>query len=229
MVAAAQPSIDQQVQRIIAYANDYRNKVPSLECDETILSQKVVSGKVKQTVKIETTLRELRDETQPGGFTDSYTYKLVNGKPAKPNFKRPYFVYNVFSNSLNIGEKPLPACFDYRFSTIDDGRTQQFTIDSKSVVIDPACSKIPNDYHKIMLIDTASGAVRHVERTMSPQYAQMALEIPWIVIDYAPQKLGDQTFWLPIRFEARDQLNQGRMIATYSNFHRYQATARILP
>lgn len=224
-----QESNEERIRAVIAYAQAYRAHLPSLECDEAMISQRVKNGKVKWTVNIKATLRELRDENEPGGFRDDYTFKSVNGKPAKPNFRRPYFVHNVFANSLGIGESPLPACFDYRFATLEGGRTLQFNIDSRPGVRDPACQKIPDDYHKMMLIDTASGAVRHVERHLSAQYADRNLEIPNVTIDYAPQSLGDETYWLPVRFEASDLNQEGRMIATYSNFHRYMGVAKILP
>jgi hypothetical protein len=230
LLVTAQPTFDeQQVLRVIAYAQAYREHLPSLECDETMLSQRVIKGKVRQEVKIEATLRETRDENEPGGFKDDYTFKSVDGKPAKPHFKTPYFVHNVFANSLGIGDSPLPACFNYRFATLDDGRTLQFNIDSKPGAHAPACKKIPDDYHKTMLIDAASGAVRRVERHISPQFADYALEIPNVTIDYAPQSLGEETFWLPTRFEASDLHQQGRIIATYSNCHRYIGETTILP
>jgi hypothetical protein len=228
-----QASEDEQLRRVFAYTQAYRERLPSLECDETMLSQRVKNGKVRRQVRIKATLRELRDENEPGGFRDEYTLKSGNGKPAKsgkPDFSSlPYFVYHVFANSLGIGESPRPACFDYRFATLDDGRTLQFNIDSKPGVPDPSCKKIPDDYHKMMLIDTASGAVRRVERRLSPDFADSHMEIPYVAIDYAPQKLGEETFWLPVRFEAIDLHQQGRMIASYSNFHRYTAVAKVLP
>jgi hypothetical protein len=225
---AQQTSNEEQVRRVIAYAQAYRAHVPSLECDETMLSQSVKDGKVKRQVKIKATLRELRDENEPGGFRDDYTFKSGDGKPAKPDSRTPYFVYNVFANSLGIGDSPRPTCFNYRFATVDDGRTLQFNIDSKPGVRDPSCTKIPDDYHKMMLIDTASGAVRHVERRISAQYADNNLEIPNVAIDYAPHKLGEETFWLPTRFEAIDLHQQGRMVATYSNCHRYTVVSKIV-
>jgi len=223
-----------QVRQVIAYAKAYRANVPSLECDETMLSQRVIKGKVKWEVKIKATFRELRDETEPGGFKDDYTFLSVDGKRAKPHFKPPYFVYNVFANSLGIGDTPRPACFDYRFTPLDGGRTMQFNIDVRAGdgrpgPRDPSCAKIPDEYHKVMLIDTASGAVRHVERRISAAFADEKDEIPYVAIDYAPQKLGEDTFWLPVRFEASDADQQGRMIATYSNFHRYAGVTRVLP
>jgi hypothetical protein len=229
LVAAQQTFDEEQIRRVIAYAQAYREHLPSLECDETMLSQRVKNGKVKWEVKIKATLREFRDDNERGGFRDDYTFKSVDGKPAKPNFKRPYLVYNVFANSLGIGESPLPNCFNYRFTTMDDGRTLQFNIDSRPGVRDSSCKKIPDDYHKMMLIETASGAVRRVERRISPQFANKNLEIPNITIDYAPQRLGEEIFWLPVRFEASDLNQEGRMIATYSNFHRYTGVAKVLP
>jgi hypothetical protein len=229
LVTAQQTFNEDQVRRVIAYAQAYREHLPSLECDEMMLSQRVKNGKVKWEVKIKATLRELRDENEPGGFRDDYTFKSVDGKPAKPNFRTPYFVYNVFANSLGIGESPRPNCFNYRSATLDDGRTLQFNIDSKPGLRDASCKKIPDDYHKMMLIDTASRAVRRVERRISPQFADNNLEIPYVIIDYAPQRLGEETFWLPVRFEASDVDQEGRMIATYSNFRRYIGVPKILP
>jgi hypothetical protein len=221
---------EEQLRRVIAYAQAYRKRLPSLECDELMLSQQVKNGKVKREVKIKATLREFRDESEPGGFRDDYTFRARNGKTAKLNLSGlPYFAYNVFANSVGVGESPLPACFDYRFGTLDDGRTIQLNIDSKPGVLNAFCKKIPDDYHKTMLLDTTSGAVRHVERRISPEFADANLEIPYITIDYAPEKLGDEVFWLPTRFEAIDLHQQGRMVATYSNCHRYTVDSRILP
>ena len=210
LASAQQISNEEQVRRVIAYVQAYREHLPSLECDETMLSQRVRNGKVKSEVRIKATLRELRDENEPGGFKDNYTFKTVNGKPAKPNFKTPYFVYNVFANSLGIGESPRPACFDYSFATLDDGRTLQFNIDLRPGAHGRSCSKIPDDYHKTMLIDVASGAVRRVERRISPEFADANLEIPYVLIDYAPQKLGDETFWLPVRFRGQRSSSGGK-------------------
>jgi hypothetical protein len=226
---AQQSSDDPRLAQIIAYARSYREHLPSLECDETMLSQSVKKGKVKEQVKIAATLRELRDESEAGGFRDEYTFKTVNGKAARLHFKKPYFVYNVFANSLGIGDSAQPRCFDYRFTQLDDGKTLQFNMDLKSSIPFGLCSKIPDDYRKMMLIDVASGAVRRVERSISPAYAAKTLEIPYVAIDYAPQQLGEETFWLPVRFEASDPVQEGRMIATYSNFHRYNGVAKIVP
>lgn len=213
LVVGQQISNEEQLRRIISYTQAYREHLPSLECDETMLSQRVRKGKVKQEVKIKATLRELRDENEPGGFRDDYTLKTVDGKPAPPDFSTstlPYFVYKAFANGLAIGENPRPTCLDYRFATLDDGRTLQFNIDSKpqTGIPDPSCRKIPDDYHKMMLIDTPSGAVRRVERHISPQYADYNLEIPDITIDYGPQRLANRPFGFPCALRPTISINK---------------------
>src|SRR5450755_1292907 len=40
-------AIDEVLSRLIAYSKDYRTKLPSLECDESIVSQQVKGDKVK--------------------------------------------------------------------------------------------------------------------------------------------------------------------------------------
>jgi hypothetical protein len=226
-----QTSNEEQVRQVIAYTQAYRQHLPSLECDETMVSQRVRNGKVRRQVKIKATLRELRDEKEPGGFRDEYTFNSIDGKKAKANFDTstlPYFVYKAFANGIGIGESLLPACLSYRFATLDNGRTRQFNIDSRQNFRDASCSKIPDDYHKMMLIDAGSGVVRRVERRMSADFADSNLEIPYIAIDFAPQKLGEETFWLPTRFDAVDLHQQGEMIATYSNCHRYTVVSKMV-
>ena len=62
-----------------------------------------------------------------------------------------------------------------------------------------------------------------------PEVAATSSEAYFGGIDYAPQKLGEQTFWLATRFYTHDAKNTGRMLATYSNGHRYIGELKILP
>jgi len=185
LVTGQQTSDEEQVRRVFAYTQAYQQHLPSLECDEALFSQRVKNGKVKREVKIKATLRELRDEKEPGGFRDDYTFKSVDGKPANPNFSTgtlPYFVYNAFANGLGIGEY-RPACFSYHFETLDNGRTLQFNIDSKPDVGDASCGKIPDDYHRMTLSHAATGGVRRGERRLCTGCAANPLGTPSSPID----------------------------------------------
>ena len=80
LVIGQQTSTEEQLRRVIAYTQAYRQHLPSLECDETMLSQRVKKGKVKREVKIKATLRELRDENEPGGAAQDHLYQHRSGK-----------------------------------------------------------------------------------------------------------------------------------------------------
>jgi hypothetical protein len=144
LVIGQQTSNEEQVRRVFAYTQAYRQHLPSLECDETMLSQSVKNGKVKREVKIKATLRELRDENEPGGFRDNYTFKSVNGKPGGPNLGTlPYFVYNAFANGLGIGESPRPTCFNYGFATLATGEHSNSTSTPNRAFVIPPARKSP--------------------------------------------------------------------------------------
>ena len=47
------PRVAALLDRLQAYAKDYREHLPSLSCDESLTSQLIEKGKVKQEVKAE--------------------------------------------------------------------------------------------------------------------------------------------------------------------------------
>jgi hypothetical protein len=93
----------------------------------------------------------------------------------------------------------------------------------------PSCARLPEGFDRIIIADPATGRVLHTERTIAPEAAAADLGVYFGAIDYAPQKLGEQAFWLPSRFYSHDANNTGRMFATYSNCHRYTGELKILP
>jgi hypothetical protein len=222
------PTAEQLLPRVADYARQYRARMPSLECDESIVSRRVKGRKVKWEVRVEATLREVRD-AQQDDFTDHYTYKTVDGKPPQPHFKVPYLVESAFVNAIGFSSGYLPACYDYRVSSDDGGAKLQLQLDAKQDLSDPSCKNTFEGFHKVVVVDAKSGIVERVERSMSARAAAQNHESFYAVIEYAPQQLGGETFWLPVRFESHDAKNEGRMVATYSNFHRFVGEMKILP
>jgi len=222
------PTVDELLPRVFAYSQQYRQSVPSFEADESAVSQLVKNGQIKWEVRLQMTLRELRDESRPGEFVDRYTFHLVEGMPPRKHFKLPYFVQGVFSSAIGFGRPEEQNCYDYRVSPGDTASTVRLELWVKTRPLPPNCNDVPEDFRKTVVVDVASGAVLHVTRSMSPRAARERHEIVFGTVDYAPQKLGDETFWLPVRFESHDEKNEGRMIATYSNFHRYASTAKVV-
>lgn len=222
------PTVDELLPRVLAYAQQYRQSVPSFEADESAVSQQVKDGRIKWEVRLEMTLRELRDESRPGGFVDHYNFNLVDGMPPQKHFKLPYFVQGVFSSAIGFGRPEEQTCYDYRVSPGDSASTIRLELWVKTRPLPPNCNDVPEDYRKTLVVDAATGRILHLTRSMSPRDAHQRHEIVFASVDYAPQKLGDETFWLPVHFESHDEKNEGRMTATYSNFHRYASAAKVV-
>jgi hypothetical protein len=222
------PSVGTLLQRITACVKQYRASLPSFEVDESAVSQRLKNGQVKSQVALEMTLREIRDPSDPDNFNDSYTFRLVNGKPPKGRFKLPYFVTGGFSNAIGFAQSGQDNCYDYRVQPGRDSETAQLDFWVKSAPLPANCTDVIEGYRKSVIVDIATGTVLHVTRSMPARSARPRHEVDFVEVDYAPQKLGDETFYLPVRLESHDEKNERRMIVTYSNFHRYAATSRIV-
>ena len=222
------PTIEELLPRISAYVQQYRQSVPSFEVDESAVTQQVSDGRVKWEVRLEMTLRVLRDESNPNGFVDHYTFRMVDGTPPKNHFKLPYFVQGVFSNVVGLARPEQQSCFEYRVSPGDSAATATIDMWVKPGPAEPNCRDVFEGYRKTVVVDVASGAILHITRSMSPKAAREHHEIVFISLDYAPQKLGDAVFCLPVRFESHDEKNEGRMVATFLKFHRYTSAAKMV-
>lgn len=222
-------AIDEVLSRLIAYSKDYRTKLPSLECDESIVSQQVKGDKVKWEVKVEAKLRQVRDPNHPDEFNDSYTFKSIDGHPPKARFKLPYFVNGAFANGIGFAAGDQRECYDYTLLREEGGTILRLELTAKSASSAPACKDVFADYHKIVLVDADTGIVKHITRSMSPDAARKYREVIFASIDYAPQNLGDLTLWLPVRVESHNENGERRMSAIFSNYHRYTGESRMLP
>jgi hypothetical protein len=223
------PSVDELLPRLYAYASEYRAKLPSLSCDESIISQLVVDGKVIKETKIEATLREIRDSGRSDPFIEHHTFKTVDGRPPKSHFKIPFLVQGGFANALGFSREDTASCFDYRIVSQNGGATLRLDMALKLGSTNPRCKDIAEGFKKTVLVDAETGHITHVERTISPEAAKHAKEVYYASIDYGPQKLGNETFWLPARIYAHDLSGEMRMFAVYSNFHRYAGEMKIVP
>jgi hypothetical protein len=223
------PTVDEVFSRLFAYSKEYRARLPSLECDESVISQQLKGGKVKWEVKIEATLRQIRDSKHPDAFNDFYTFKSVDGHPPKTQFKVPYFVNGAFANGVGFGDEAHVRCYDYTLSQEDSGATLRLEFAVKSASTDPACKEVYAGYHEIVLAGAATGIVKHITRSMSPDAARKNHDAVFASIDYAAQPLGEMTLWLPSRVESHDEKGERRMTAIFSSYHRYTGEAKILP
>lgn len=223
------PSVDTLLTQLYAYARQYQASLPSLTCDESIVSQVMKNGKVKKEMKIESTLRELR--TGPGSdpFREQHEFKTVDGQPPKPKFGIPFFVQGGFANALGFYQEEAKGCYDYQLSAGEDGKTLKLQMALRPGAVGAVCKTIPEGYRKSTVVDRATGRVIFTEREISAAAAKSGKEIFYASMEYGPQQIGDETLWLPVRMSAHDPANEGRFTATYSNYHRYTGSMTLVP
>lgn len=226
------PALNILLDRLDAYAKQYQASLPSLECDEQIVSQSLnARGKVAWQVKTRSILREIRTGDVYDPFVERRVFKSVDGhRPwGFQTGDMPYFVQGGFGSLVGFKRWQQRECFDYAVTSPDNGRTVRLEMTLKAKPASPACAKIPWGFHRIVIAEPDTGRILHAERTINPRLAEKNDDAYFGGIDYAPQKLGDQVFWLPARFYAHDAANRGSMVATYSNYHRYTGELKILP
>ena len=230
------------VDRLYAYADQYRATLPSLSCDEGIVSWNVsYDGKIKRQVRIEGTIRELR-KTPPDPFdpfSEQHLVTKVNGKPVRARggtlsleeVNLPYFIQGIFANLIGFHHEELKDCFVYSASAVNDGRAGevQVEVDRKPEPVAAACRAILAGTHYMVIADADSGRIVHSERTIPPGASEQNDEAYFASIDYAPVQFGDRIFWLPAKSSAHDATDTGRMESVYSNCHRYGSEVRIVP
>lgn len=227
------PSVDAFLDRLDAYAKHYEETLPSLACDEQITSQALnKKGKVTWEVKTQSSLREIRTDNPYDPFVEKREFKIVNGHRAKVTFQpsqMPYFVVGGFAELAGFKGWQERDCFDYSLTPEQNGQTVRLEMSLKGRLPNPSCRKIPEGFRRIVIAEPDTGRILHVERTIAPGEAEMNSEAYFGGIDYAPQTLGDRTFWLPSRFYAHDAHSSARMSVSYSNYHRYTGELKIVP
>jgi hypothetical protein len=227
------PSLNVLLDRLDAYAKQYQATLPSLTCHEQITSQALNKrGTVTREVKVESNLREVRTKDPDNPFLERREFKTIDGRRAKATFqtsRMPYFVEGGFASLVGFERWQQRECFEYVTTADDNNQTFRLEMTLKKELRNPSCAKLPAGFHRSLVADRDTGRVLHTERTISRETAARNTEVYFGGIDYAPQKLGELTFWLPSRFYAHDAANSVRMVAIYENCHRYIGELRIMP
>jgi len=236
------PPLQELLGRIYDFSARYTATLPSVSCDESIVSQRVKKGKVKKTVRVEGTMREIRTEDSDDPFREQHDFKTANGKRIKNELElqMPYFVQGAFANMIGFRRRDLSDCFEYHLSWASDGKNVQLDISVKPFPEEPddgrprrhisICSeKVWQGSRWRVIADPETGRILHNERTITPENANAHNEAYFAAMDYTSQQFGGRTLWLPSRFYTEDVGDKGRMYANYSNCHRYTGEMRIMP
>ena len=219
--------------QVSAHGAAYRATLPSLTADESILSEATGLGIFKQRAQARALFRVVR-KSPSDPLVESRQIVELNGKPVAPGQQAhlPLTFQGAFGDALELFFAPaLRPCFVFTLSpTASSAQGEQigFTMRPGGET-NPACAHTPPGVSGFALVDPATRQIRHLERTV-PETAATARRVAGFVsIDYAPTPVGDQSFWLPTRIEARMGDGKAQFAATYSNYHRFAGTITLLP
>jgi hypothetical protein len=235
--------------RLDANLSYYDARLPSLFCDERVVSSQVQPG-MRDVNMVADSVFRLKRTPQPDhtvSLVESREIQLVDGKPAKsqPDYD-PTMLSGAFEGGLAVVSRSQTACMSYSLQRSKRGRPSEPYIVRFATVLTPQNSAgclLQENSRGRAFIDPVSLQVTHLElntphhviipgsRFVSPIKGRRDLSV-----DYVPVLLGGETFWMPSAITMRNVSGSGTyhmMVwsyrATYRNYHRMEVTSRILP
>jgi hypothetical protein len=242
------PTLGEILQRLEANLNHYDTRLPSLFCEEEVIS-KVEPGRPDQNTVTEAIFRLKRTSNSDGttSLVESREVKSTNGKTAaKQNMESPTLLDGAFEGGLAVVSINQAACINYTLQRANKNRPMEpYTVRFATVLTsqDSAGCLLSEKSTGVAVIDPASTEITHLEirtprHVIQPGYfyqsAVMGQRV--ITVDYRPVVLNGETFWLPSTINL--QVTQGAgsfhktvwsYLATYRNYHQLQVTSRIVP
>lgn len=245
---AKTPTLVEILQRLEANLNHYDIRVPSLFCEEHVISQ-VEPGPRDQDTITDSIFRLKR--TPNAGHTttlvESREIKNVNGKPpTSQEMDGPILLSGAFEGGLAVVTLKQTACTNYALQRIHSNRSAEPYIVRFATVLTPQnsadCLLQENSKGRVF-INPASMQITHLEITTprhaiipGDSYTPPVVGKRVITVDYAPILLGGETFWMPSTITLRATSGSETFHpvvwsfrATYSNYHKLEVTSRILP
>jgi hypothetical protein len=214
--------LKRELQRLGVAAEALDHSLPSLTCQESAVSERLLRGKVKQHVAFVASMRAVR---VPGGHLhETFTLSTLNGKPhsgGNPPF--PFYTSGGFDAAMVYFLPEHQACYRYSLS---QGRIDFET--SPDFASHPQCRD--DAVHGFALMD-AVGDVTHIERTVSQEVAHDFHLVPFAAIDFAAVELNGQTYRLSQHLisEYPDGDSKGRFEAFYSGCRLFSVSVTIGP
>lgn len=239
------PTLDEILQRLEANLNHYDRDLPSLFCDEHVVSALEPGGPDDDTVTDSMfRLKRTAGPQHTSSLVESREIKSVNGKPAKTqDLEGPVHLSGVFEGGLAVVSVNQKVCMKYTLQRVKSGEPYVVRFATALTQENSAACLLQEKSEGRVLIDPASMQVMHMELTTphhvivhgSP-YALPVIGKRTLTVDYAPVVLGGETFWLPAAISQKSigdantfHASVGTYKASYRNCHRTEVTLRILP
>lgn len=233
------------LQRLDANLKAYDAGVPSLFCDEHVVSSRTEPRERDLNTVTESVFR-LKRTPQTDGSTvlvESREIKRVDGRAATSQAVGvPTLLSGIFEGGLAVVSVGQTSCMNYklerakgpgqdlvvRFTTVlMPSNTADCFLQEKSkgrVVIDAASMQV-----KRLEIDTPRHVIEAANRYEPEEFGRRELSV-----DYAPVALGSETYWMPSAIGMRTTSGSdfGKTVwtfeARYRNYHRLEVKSRIL-
>jgi hypothetical protein len=245
---AKTPTLEEILQRLEANLNHYDTGVPSVFCDEHVIS-KVEPGQRNQNTVTDSVFR-LKRTANPDHTTtlvESREVKNVDGKPAtSQDIDGPAVLHGAFEGGLAVVASSQTACMNYTLQRINRNRPTEPYVVGFATVLTPqnsAACLLQEKSKGRVFIDPASMQITHLELTTPHHtiirgdfYTSRVVGERVVTVDYAPVLLGGETFWMPSTISMLATSGSGTFHkivwsfrATYRNYHKLEVTSRIVP
>jgi hypothetical protein len=226
--------VDRLVDQLIENAAAFRATLPSITAHETIESGGSYSWLFGRHAKAEATMRVMR-KTPGGPLEESRQIMTVNGRPVAPgkHADLPTLLDGGFGGFGGaFFTAAVRHCFDYSLAPNNSEETLQLSIKMKPDAA--SLGNCPVGFERMSamaLVDAQAHQLTHIEWAIPEEDATPFHRWPFASTDFAPIKIGDETFWLPTTVTGHFVKGKERMdwVSHYSDYHRFTATANILP
>ena len=242
-------TLEEILQRLEANLNHYDTSVPSLFCDEHVISSRVAPGQRDQDTIADSVFRLERTSNPDHSTTlvESREIKNVNGKPATAqNMEGPTMLSGWFEGGLAVVSLNQTTCMNYDLQRVNRNRPAEPYIVRFATVLTPqntAKCLLQESSKGRVFIDSASMQITRLEITTSRHaiipgnsYGAPFVGKRDLTVDYAPALLGGETFWMPSTITMRVTRGSGTFHpivwsfrAAYRNYHKLEVKSRILP
>jgi hypothetical protein len=243
------PTLEEILQRLQKNLDQYDSGVPSIFCDEHVVSSQVEPGSRDQNTITDSVFRLKRTPKPAHESTldESREIKTVDGKPAtSQNLDGPTLISGAFEGGLAVVSLNQTACMNYTLERINRSRPTEPYIVRFANVLTPQNSAgclLQEKSNGRVFIDPASMQITHLELTTphhaiipGGSYTSPVVGKRTLTVDYAPVLLGGETFWMPSEIAQRAISGDGTFHpivwsfrASYRNYHKLEVTSRILP
>jgi hypothetical protein len=238
------PTLGEVLQRLEANLKAYDAGVPSLFCEEHVVSSRTEPHERDLNTTTDSVFR-LKRVPQGADTTmlqESREIKSVNGRPASSAVVGvPTLLTGIFEGGLAVVSVDQTSCMNYKLERRKSSGEIVVSFATFLTLSNTADCFLQEKSKGRVVIDAASMQVKRLEIETprhvideGDEYEEAEVGRRELTVDYAPVLLGTGTFWMPSAIGMRTtsgssfDMTVWSFQATYRNYHKLEVTSRIL-